>query len=108
MALYRAVHQACAYITQSSLCDTSAGTILRASWVQVAASYGVRPTFAALSFLRWAAGPGRLTPTADCLSMLTSELRPLKRAEQSLLPEVCDDLFCSVQKKLVPTEVVGA
>ncbi len=55
---------------------------------QVAAHYGVRPTFAALAFLRWAAAPKRLTPTADCLSMLAQELRPLKRAEASLLPEV--------------------
>jgi len=48
----------------------------------------VRPTFAALAFLRWTAAPGRLTPTADCLAMLGQELRPLKRAEPSLLPEV--------------------
>lgn len=58
------------------------------NYLKVAAHYGVRPTFAALAFLSWAAGPGRLTPTADCLSMLGQELRPLKRAESSLLPEV--------------------
>ena len=61
---------------------------------QVAAHYGVRPTFAALAFLRWAAEPARLTPTADCLSMLAQELRPLKRAEASLLPEVRVLLLC--------------
>jgi hypothetical protein len=54
----------------------------------VAAHYGVRPTFAALSFLKWTALPANLTPTADCLAMLAQELRPLKRAQSSLLKEV--------------------
>jgi hypothetical protein len=54
----------------------------------VAAHYGVRPTFAALAFLRWVSTPANLTPTADCLTMLATELRPLKRAQTSLLNEV--------------------
>ena len=68
-------------------------TLLVCSASQVAAAYGVRPTFAALAFLQWAARPTRLTPTADCLSMLAQELRPLKRAEPNLLPEVRPSLF---------------
>ena len=54
----------------------------------MAAHYGVRPTFAALAFLRWVSAPSNLTPTADCLAMLATELRPLKRAQSSLLKEV--------------------
>lgn len=54
----------------------------------MAAHYGVRPTFAALAFLRWVSTPAHLTPTADCLAMLATELRPLKRAQSSLLKEV--------------------
>lgn len=48
----------------------------------------MRPTFAALSFLKWVSMPEHLTPTADCLAMLAQELRPLKRAQTSLLTEV--------------------
>lgn len=54
---------------------------------EMAVAYGVRPTFAALAFLQWVAAPSRMTPTVDCLTLLTSELRPLMRTKATLLPE---------------------
>ena len=54
---------------------------------ELAASYGVRFSYAGLASVRWAVQPGRLTPTADCLELLIRELGPLHRSQAHMLPE---------------------
>ena len=60
------------------------------SWLlrQLAATYGVRVTYAGLAGVCWVARPERLTPTAHCLNLLVRELGPRHRAQTHLLRQV--------------------
>ena len=55
----------------------------------LAASYGVRPSYAALAHAKWAVTRANATPTAYCLSLLGAVLGPLKAAQGrgALLPQ---------------------
>lgn len=65
--------------------------------LEFAQNYGVRESYAALTYLLWAVHPSRATPTADCFNMLVRELRPLKQAyDEGLLQATEMQMFRSV------------
>lgn len=90
--LYQSFTVLAAVLNQSCLvCDLQLlNTRQHTSLVDAADFYGIRQTYTVLAHLRWAIKQENATVTAECLEILSSELKPLKEAEANggLLPQV--------------------